>query len=343
MIPVYSVSQVRAVEAQEISKRGSETLMRAAASELAAAAEAMLAQHATPTEALVVGLIGPGNNGGDGLYALTELATRGYQTLALQCTETGHSEALKAYASAAGTVKSLAEGESALSSAALVIDAIYGIGYRTGAQLPKLPAGTRVLACDVPSGLDCETGSADDDVLLAERTVTFGGMKTGLISQDAPLVTGEIQVATLDFDFSSVTPETHLVDENSAQELLNEHRSWRDAGRHKYERGVLGLIAGSALYPGAAQLTARAAVACGVGLLRTHVPEEVQPLLSLAAPETVPLDDDQITEALSLARKHLHGRGAKISAWAIGPGIDSRTPPHRSHCQRLRQPPAGSD
>lgn len=327
MIPVYSVAQVRAVEAQEISKRGSESLMRAAASELAAAAEAMLAQTASPTDALIIGLIGPGNNGGDGLYALTELAQRGYQTLALQCTETGHPEALKAYASVAGTVKSLSEGEEALSSASLVIDAIYGIGYRTGAQLPKLPAGTRVLACDVPSGLNCETGSADDDVLLAERTVTFGAMKTGLISQDAPLVTGEIQVATLDFDFSSITPETHLVDENSAQELLNVHRSWRDAGRHKYERGVLGLIAGSALYPGAAQLTARAAVACGVGLLRTHVPEEVQSLLSLAAPETVPLDDEQITEALSLARRHLHGRGAKISAWAIGPGIDSRTPP----------------
>ncbi|MGP9728159.1 NAD(P)H-hydrate dehydratase [Glutamicibacter sp. 287] len=327
MIPVYSVAQVRAVEAQEISTRGSEALMRAAAGELAAAAESMLSQAPAGTDTLVVALIGPGNNGGDGLYALAELAQRGYQTLALQCTDTCHSEALKAYTAVAGTVKPVAAGQPELASAALVIDAIYGIGYRPGAQLPQLPAGARVLACDVPSGLDCQTGVADDRVLLAERTITFGALKTGLISRDAPLVTGEIQVASLDFDFSALSPETDLVDELSARALLDEHRSWRDAGRHKYERGVLGLIAGSALYPGAALLTARAAVACGAGLLRTHVPGEVQPLLSIAAPETVPLDDQQISEALSLARRHLHGRGAKISAWAIGPGIDSRTPP----------------
>lgn len=327
MIPVYSVAQVRVVESQEIARRGDATLMKLAATALASEAVAMLDEHPLTTQSLVVGLIGPGNNGGDGLYALAQLAELGCSILALQCTDKIHAEALADYTKAGGTLLPLSQGQDALANASLVIDAIYGIGYRPGADLPNLPRGARVLACDVPSGLDAATGLADDGVLLAERTLTFGAMKTGLLIGDGPLVTGELSVASLDFDFSEQNAQTQLVDENVARELLDQHRSWRDAGRHKYQRGVLGLIAGSELYPGAAQLTARAAVNCGVGLLRTHVPEEIAGLVAAAAPETVPLDDEQIREALSSARRYLHGRGAKISAWAIGPGLDSRTPP----------------
>ncbi|MHA7157055.1 NAD(P)H-hydrate dehydratase [Glutamicibacter endophyticus] len=328
MIPVYSVAQVRAVEQEEISSRGSSVLMQQAASALTQCAIQMLEQHPANTDTLVVGLIGPGNNGGDGLYALAQLAGYGYATCAVLCADTAHEEALKAFkAHSAAEVLQLEQADQRLKDAALIIDAIYGIGYRPGAELPTLPAGSRVLACDVPSGLDLSTARADDRVLLAERTVTFGAMKDALISGDGPLVSGEVELAGLDFTTDSQTPSAHLVDEASAKELLSVHRSWRDAGRHKYERGVLGLIAGSALYPGAAQLTARAAVDGGVGLLRTHVPSEVQALVAQSVPESVPLDDDQIREALSLARRYLHGRGAKISAWAIGPGLDSRTPP----------------
>ena len=327
MIPVYSVAQIRAVEAQEKSKRGETSLMKQAAAQLASTALAMLAEGHGTEPAFVVGLIGPGNNGGDGLYALAELQQQKISTLALQCHEQVNAEAAAAYQAAGGTVLDLSDGEGELANATLVIDAIYGLGYRAGSDLPSVPAGARVLACDVPSGLDPETGVAQDSVLRAERTVTFGAMKSGLLSVDGPLVTGEITVADLEFDFSSDQPGTHLVDEQATRELLDQHRSWRDAGRHKYQRGVLGLIAGSDLYPGAAQLTAKAAVACGVGLLRTHVPESIQPLMAVAVPESVPLDDEQIKEALSFSRRQIHGKGAKIKAWAIGPGLDGRTPP----------------
>lgn len=327
MISVYSVAQIRGVEAQEISKRGEATLMKQAASELASSATKMLAENPGTEPAYVVGLIGPGNNGGDGLYALAELQQQNISTLALQYGEQVHAEAVAAYTQAGGTLTDFADGQSELANASLVIDAIYGLGYRTGSPLPTLPARARVLACDVPSGLNPETGEAEDNVLRAERTVTFGALKSGLLTLDAPLVTGEISIADLDFDFSSIAPATNLVDEAAALELLDQHRSWRDAGRHKYQRGVLGLIAGSELYPGAAQLTAKAAVSCGVGMLRTHVPEAVQSLIAVSVPESVPLDDDQIKEALSSSRRHLHGKGAKISAWAIGPGLDGRTPP----------------
>lgn len=327
MIPVYSLAQVRAVEAQEISRRSNAALMKQAANALAAEAVDMLGEQPVAPGTLVVGLIGPGNNGGDGLYALAQLEDQGYATAALQCVSSVHSDALSVYESAGGRIVPYSQDNQSLADATLIIDALYGLGYRSGAELPRIPRGSRVLACDLPSGLNPETGVADDMVLLAERTVTFGAMKSGLLTGDGPLVTGEIIVVPLDFDFSGQTPQTHMVDKQVALELLDAHRSWRDAGRHKYQRGVLGLIAGSSLYPGAAQLTARAAVNCGVGLLRTHVPEDIAPLLAVAAPETVPLNDEQIREALSSARRYLHGRGAKISAWAIGPGLDSRTPP----------------
>lgn len=327
MIPVYSLAQVRAVEAQEISRRSDAALMKQAANALAAEAVDMLGEQPVAPGTLVVGLIGPGNNGGDGLYALAQLEDQGYATAALQCASSVHSDALSVYESAGGRFVPYSQDNQSLADATLIIDALYGLGYRSGAELPRIPRGSRVLACDLPSGLNPETGVADDMVLLAERTVTFGAMKSGLLTGDGPLVTGEIIVVPLDFDFSGQTPQTHMVDKQVALELLDAHRSWRDAGRHKYQRGVLGLIAGSSLYPGAAQLTARAAVNCGVGLLRTHVPEDIAPLLAVAAPETVPLNDEQIREALSSARRYLHGRGAKISAWAIGPGLDSRTPP----------------
>ncbi len=327
MIPVYSLAQVRAVEAQEISRRSDAALMKQAANALAAEAVDMLGEQPVAPGTLVVGLIGPGNNGGDGLYALAQLEDQGYATAALQCASSVHSDALSVYESAGGRIVPYSQDNQSLADATLIIDALYGLGYRSGAELPRIPRGSRVLACDLPSGLNPETGVADDMVLLAERTVTFGAMKSGLLTGDGPLVTGEIIVVPLDFDFSGQTPQTHMVDKQVALELLDAHRSWRDAGRHKYQRGVLGLIAGSSLYPGAAQLTARAAVNCGVGLLRTLVPEDIAPLLAVAAPETVPLNDEQIREALSSARRYLHGRGAKISAWAIGPGLDSRTPP----------------
>ncbi len=327
MIPVYSLAQVRAVEAQEISRRSDAALMKQAASALAKEAVDLLGEGSASTATLVVALIGPGNNGGDGLYALAELARQGYSTLAIQFAPKIHAEALSEYLEADGKLEQYSASSQTLSNAALIIDALYGLGYHSGSELPQLPRGSRVLACDVPSGLNPETGIADDRVLLAERTVTFGALKPGLLTGDGPLITGEIKVVPLDFDFTSHTAQSHLVDKDSALELLEIHRSWRDAGRHKYQRGVLGLIAGSSLYPGAAQLTAQAAVNCGVGLLRTHVPAEIAPLLAVAAPETVPLDDDQIREALSSARRYIHGRGAKISAWAIGPGLDSRTPP----------------
>ncbi|HCM95796.1 MAG TPA: NAD(P)H-hydrate dehydratase [Glutamicibacter sp.] len=327
MIPVYSVAQIRAVEAQENSKRGETSLMKQAASHLASTALGMLAENTSAEPAFVVALIGPGNNGGDGLYALAELQLQKISTLALQCHEQVHAEAAAAYQAAGGTMLDLSDGEGELAKASLIIDAIYGLGYRPGSALPVLPANARVLACDVPSGLNPDTGVAEDGVLLAERTLTFGAMKSGLLAIDGPLVTGDITVADLEFDFSSVEAGTQLVEETATRELLNQHRSWRDAGRHKYQRGVLGLIAGSDLYPGAAQLTAKAAVACGVGLLRTHVPQSIQPMMALSVPESVPLDDDQIKEALSSSRRQIHGKGAKIKAWAIGPGLDGRTPP----------------
>lgn len=324
MIPVYSVAQVRTVESAEIARQGSLELMKQAAQAISEAATAMLEERSAAT---VVGLVGPGNNGGDGLFALANLARQGHTTTAVLFAASAHEESLAEYRKAGGSITTLADAPHALEGADLLIDALYGIGYRSGAELPPVPLRARVLAVDVPSGLDAESGTGDDAAIRADRTVTFGAMKSGLVSKDGPLLTGDIEVVALGFDFSAQTPQNWLVDPASARALLDSHRSWRDAGRHKYQRGVLGLIAGSAKYPGAAQLSARAAIDAGVGMLRIHVPAEIHDYLATRAPEAVPMSEDEVAEALSKARRHLHGRGAKISAWAIGPGIDSSSQP----------------
>ena len=107
MIPVYSLAQVRSVEAQEISRRSDAALMKQAASALAAEAVDMLGEQPVAPGTLVVGLVGPGNNGGDGLYALSQLEDQGYATAALQCASSVHSEALSVYESAGGRIQPL--------------------------------------------------------------------------------------------------------------------------------------------------------------------------------------------------------------------------------------------
>src|SRR5699024_1258214 len=127
-----------------------------------------------------------------------QLEDQGYVTAALQCASSVHSDALSVYESAGGRIVPYSQDNQSLADATLIIDALYGLGYRSGAELPRIPRGSRVLACDLPSGLNPETGVADDMVLLAERTVTFGAMKSGLLTGDGPLVTGEIIVVPLD-------------------------------------------------------------------------------------------------------------------------------------------------
>ena len=335
MIPVYAGSHVRDAELQLLADATDLGLMRRAADALAHQAVLMLKEHAGRLYgSRVVALVGPGNNGGDGLFALAALAKRGVAVTAVLLASQAHPEGLAALARAGGRTAAAKRLEGLLEDCDLLIDAAYGTGLRPGVQLPVIPRDIPVLACDVPSGVNADTGAAVDSVIPADRTVTFGALKTGLVVGSGHLVSGRIQVTDLGLEGHLPEPEAWVVQGDDLSLLLDRAQDWSAAGKHKYQRGVLGLLAGSPKYPGAAVLSARAAVATGLGLLRTMVPANVATALTTQVPEAVPLEGEELTVLLARNRRNEREGATKIGAWAIGPGLED-TAETRTHLNQI--------
>ncbi|GAA1356655.1 bifunctional ADP-dependent NAD(P)H-hydrate dehydratase/NAD(P)H-hydrate epimerase [Arthrobacter rhombi] len=316
MINAYTGTQIRAAEAGLLAAGEGAGLMRTAAHGLAHHTMALLrARYGAVYGARVAALIGTGNNGGDGLYALARLAGRGVSCTAILLGDRAHPEALAAFERTGGRVidggvpASGARGKTrrfraaaeALRGVDLVIDAVLGTGAQGRLSLPEVPTDVPVVACDLPSGVDADTGAAPDGVLPADVTVTFGALKTGLCVGAGRLLAGRIEIVDIGLEALLGQPDLRIVTGSDAAALTPRIR----ADAHKYSRGVLGLIAGSDRYPGAAVLAATAAVNTSVGMLRTLAPERPAALLAAAVPEAVPAE----------------GPDARVDAWAMGPGL----------------------
>ena len=174
----FTADQVRAAEAPLLdSQSHPDELMQSAAHAVFEAAKAMLGNGAGG-RALV--LAGPGGNGGDALYAGAELQLAGHNVDALLTAGHAQERALSAFTNAGGTVlERLPEGSAEY---ALAIDGITGIGGSGGlrGELADVVAwlrGVQVLAVDVPSGVDANTGVAGELHVSADATVTFGGWR----------------------------------------------------------------------------------------------------------------------------------------------------------------------
>ena len=329
MLRAYTAAAVRAAEQPLLEAGHGPELMRTAAHGLAmGVAGALRSRGRGVYGARVVLLIGPGNNGGDALYAGAWLARRGTRATALLTSGRTHPEALAAFARAGGRCVSLVPGpalpagagivEDFLAEARLsdvVIDGLLGTGGRGAlrepaagvvARLEALAGGERpaVVACDLPSGVDATTGEVHGPVLRADLTVTFGALKTALLTSPAEQLCGEVQVIDLGLGSFPAAPDVVRLELADVAALLPRPR----AADHKYTRGVAGIIAGSAQYPGAGLLAVAAASACGPGMVRYLGPEEVAGAVQLRNPEVVcsggfPED-------------------VRVQAWLAGPGID---------------------
>jgi hydroxyethylthiazole kinase-like uncharacterized protein yjeF len=211
MVVGYSAQQIRDAEAPHLA--AGEPLMQRAAAALADEIVTLLRTNAT---ARILVLVGSGNNGGDALYAAAVLAERGCDVVIVSVGSRIHEAGLAA-ALAAG-----AHGDDDLDTAAIValarssavvVDAILGTGSGTGpsashalrgrardvasAILPIVTAddGPIVVAVDIPSGIDPDSGSVPDPLVLPARvTVTFGGYKAGLLRQPAATLAGDIRL-----------------------------------------------------------------------------------------------------------------------------------------------------
>lgn len=238
----------------------------------------LVARGIRPYGASVAVLTGKGNNGGDGLFAAAFLAARGMRTTAVLTAGEAHPDGLAAFERAGGRARTLTDhnaGElaAAAASADVVIDAVLGTGAQGGLRgataslVGKLRAAAHgfVVACDIPSGVDADTGEAYDPVLPADLTVTFGGAKAGLLADPGADHAGRVLVIPIGIETQLPSPVLRRLESADLARLLPPptRRS------HKYTRGVLGVVAGSQQYPGAAVLACRGALAAGVGMVGT--------------------------------------------------------------------------
>jgi hydroxyethylthiazole kinase-like uncharacterized protein yjeF len=272
-------------------------------------------------------LVGAGNNGGDALHAGAHLALRGMAVTAVLVDARAHAGGLTALRRAGGRVVPLHEPvwrerwDAVLDDAAaadVVLDGLVG----TGAQGPlrglaaDVVTGLRerlhgagdgvrpwVVAVDAPSGIGVDDGAVPGPVLPADRTVTFGAAKPGLLLPPATHLTGHGAVVDLGLDLPAAgLAVVRLEDADVA-------RAWPVPGPtdHKYTRGVVGVVAGTATYPGAAVLASTAAVRAGAGMVRYLGPEAVGRAVVAARPEVV-------TAA------------GRVQAWVLGSGLPAEGP-----------------
>ncbi|MGN7199252.1 NAD(P)H-hydrate epimerase [Arthrobacter sp. SAFR-044] len=321
MISAYTGTQVRAAEEPLLAAGQGDALMQRAAHGLANAVVNELKSRGTRLNgSRVLVLAGKGNNGGDGLFAGAFLAARGMRTTAVLTGDAAHPAGLAAFERAGGRVQRLTEAAlqelgAEAARADVVIDAVLGTGAKGGlrgiaADLVKAVADADrhglVVACDLPSGVDADTGEAAAPVLPADLTVTFGGAKNGLLADPGADFAGRVLVVPIGIEEHLPQPSLRRLEDADMARLLP-HPARR---AQKYSRGVLGVVAGSEDYPGAAVLACRGALAAGVGMVRYLGPPSVARLVRQSCPEVV-CSTGTVSEN-------------RVQAWLVGSGMGPR-------------------
>ncbi|MEU3820303.1 NAD(P)H-hydrate dehydratase [Streptomyces sp. NPDC030392] len=305
MRTAYRVQDVRAAEAALMARLPEGALMRRAAAGLAGACAALLGRV---YGARVVLLVGSGDNGGDALYAGALLARRGAGVSAVPLGRRVHEGGLDALVRAGGGVAD--DPYAVLARADLVVDGITGIGGRGGLRPEAVPvvraareSGAAVVAVDLPSGVDADTGAVEGEAVRADATVTFGAYKPGLLVDPAREYAGAVRLVDIGIgELLPEVPELQALQHADVARLLPVPAAESD----KYRRGVVGVVAGSARYPGAAVLAVAGALRGGAGAVRYVGPAGDAVLARY--PET-------------LVHPGPPGKAGRVQAWVLGPGL----------------------
>jgi len=252
--PILTAEQMRAAEQAAIDAGTRvEDLMERAGAALAEAAY----RFAGPLPALVV--VGPGNNGGDGYVAARHLAERGVKARIAALAEQTSDAAKWARSGWSGEVEQLGDGTA---PEPLLIDALFGTGLKRGLeeavvkQLLRLCDAAMVnLACDLPSGVQTDTGAQLGAVPGADLTVTFGTLKPAHLLHPAMHKCGRVVLADIG-----------IVAETEWREIGPPQLPPLDSGGYKYTRGMVHCVGGAMV--GAIALGATAAYRAGAGYVR---------------------------------------------------------------------------
>jgi hydroxyethylthiazole kinase-like uncharacterized protein yjeF len=301
----HTVETVRNAERDLMARLPEGALMQRAAAGLAATCADLLRRV---YGARVVVLAGSGDNGGDALYAGARLARRGAGvTAVLLAPQRAHPGGLAALRAAGGRTAAADAAKPLIAQADLVLDGIVGIGGKGGLRPEAVPlaeaaaaSGAVVVAVDLPSGIDADTGEVHGAAVHADVTVTFGTYKPGLLIDPAAEYVGAPRL--VDIGLVLPAPVLEALQHADVAELLPRPTGESD----KYRRGVVGVVAGSERYPGAAVLAVAGALRGGAGAVR-YVGSGAEAVLA-RFPETL----------VSEGRPHKAGR---VQAWVVGPGL----------------------
>jgi hydroxyethylthiazole kinase-like uncharacterized protein yjeF len=303
------------------------TLMGRAAAGLASVCASLLTREPGHVYgARVVVLAGSGDNGGDALYAGALLARRGVAVTAIAAGSKAHPGGAAALRAAGGRVTGdtgdPAAAAGPISGADLIIDGLLGIGGRGGLREPfaalakqaarARQAGATVVAVDLPSGIDADTGAVDGPAVRADVTVTFGAIKPGLLIDPGAGHAGAVELIDIGLGpYLEDGPNVAAPQRDDISELLPRPGAESD----KYRRGVLGLLAGSDRFTGAVLLATGGAVHGGAGMVRVVTADVAAVLVRQAWPEAV------VTVIPDEGDWDLIDSVGRVQAWVAGPGM----------------------
>lgn len=250
----------------------------------------------------ILGLVGPGNNGGDTLVALSLLASAGWQARAYLVKRQPDEFVERLNKAGGQVVAAIEDGDFALFSShiaesVVLLDGLLGTGSKlpvrgeiaaimvaTNRVLADLEKPPFVIAVDCPSGIDCDTGAASEDCIAADLTVTMAAVKQGMLRLPAYELLGDLQVVDIGLpsDLGAVrSVQTEVVEENLVARIL----PGRSPTAHKGTFGTAMIAAGSINFTGAAFLAAAAAYRAGAGLVTLAVPSPLHVALAGRLPE----------------------------------------------------------
>jgi NAD(P)H-hydrate epimerase len=337
---LVSVSEMRGIE-KEADSRGLtySQMMENAGAGLAQAIIDMDFEGDEPPG--VVGLVGPGNNGGDTLVALSHLVAKGWRARAYLVNRPMDKDPLIERLRVAGGEISAANMDERLEmlsafigSATVIMDGLLGTGFKIPLKkeisevmqavkttIAELDWPPYVVAVDCPSGVDCDSGAAEAETIPASVTVTMAAVKQGLIKFPAFELVGDLQVVDIGLS-DEIVPWTAIKAEVADINLVEEILPGRPDNSHKGTFGTALIAAGSVNYTGAALLAGKAAYRVGAGLVTMAVPSPLHLALAGQFPEAtwilLPHEMGVISaEAADVLFKTLD-RG---TGFLIGPGL----------------------
>lgn len=338
---LVTVAEMRAIEQEADSNGLSYAKMMENAGHGLAEEILRLAYTEPEEDREILALVGPGNNGGDALVALTHLAADGWRARAyLVKRKAEGDELVERLKKENGEIlfaekdPNYAQLTAFIETADILLDGLLG----TGIKLPLKPevAGVleaanraiaslswppHVVAVDCPSGVDCDTGQAAPEVIPASVTVCMAAIKHGLLKLPAFELAGELRVVEIGLsdEIESWKEVRHFV---ADAEMVEDLLPARPADAHKGTFGTLLVTAGSVGYTGAALLAGKSAYRAGAGLVQMAVPGALHSILAGHFPEAtwilLPTEKGAIAEhAAEVLLKNLE----RPTALLLGPGL----------------------